>query len=131
MFDPSDGRRHVAAAARDRQVLGSRADGLGSARRAGKDVRRKEVDRRLAKPCGDVGIDRVFVDLARGADLQQPSGLDHADAGSHGHRFCLIMGDIEDGGAENGLDAFKFEAHFAAQLGVQRGERLVHQIDRG
>jgi len=30
-----------------------------------------------------MGVDRVFVDLARCADLHQPSGLDHADAGSH------------------------------------------------
>ena len=30
MFDPRDGCRHVSAAARDRQVLGARADGLGA-----------------------------------------------------------------------------------------------------
>jgi len=49
MLDSLDGRRHVYAAARDRQVLGSRANGPGSARRSRKDVRRKQVDRGLAK----------------------------------------------------------------------------------
>ena len=36
MFDPRDGCRHVSAAARDRQVLGARANGLGAGRNVGK-----------------------------------------------------------------------------------------------
>ena len=36
MLDPLDGRLNVAAAARGRQVLGARADGPGTGRRAGK-----------------------------------------------------------------------------------------------
>ena len=40
------------------------------------------------------------------------------------------MGDIEDGGAELLLDALQLEAKVGAQLGVERGERLVHQVDR-
>ena len=76
-----------------------------------------------------MGVDRVLIDLARRADLHQPSGLDHADTGSHGHRFGLIVGNIEDGRPEIGLDALKFKAHFAAQFGVERRERFVHEID--
>jgi hypothetical protein len=31
---------------------------------------------------------------------------------------------------EIGLDALEFKPHFTTQLGIQRRERLVHQIDR-
>ena len=64
VLDPFDGRLYVAAAARDRQVLGARADGPGPARRTGKEGRRQQIDRRLAKPRGDMNVDRVLVDLA-------------------------------------------------------------------
>src|SRR6185503_21225087 len=130
MLDPLDGRLYVTAAARDRQVFGARANGHGPARRTGKESRRQQVDRRLAKPRGDMSVDRVLVDLARRTYLQQPPALDDTDARSHGHRFGLIMGDIEDGRAEIGLDTLEFKPHFTTQLGIQRRERLVHQIDR-
>ena len=104
---------------------------LAARRHAGEQGRGQQVDRGLAEPRGDIGVDRILVDLPRRSDLHQPAGLDHADPRRHGHGFGLIVGDIEDGGAEIGLDALEFEPHLAAQLGVQRGQRLVHQIDRG
>ncbi len=39
------------------------------------------------------------------------------------------MRHIEDRGSQLALDALELEAQFGAKLGVQRGERLVHQID--
>ena len=120
MLDPLDGRLYVAAAARDRQVLGARANGHGPARHTGKESRRQQVDRRLAKPRGDMSIDRVLVDLARRTYLQQPPALNDTDALSHGHRFSLIMGDIDYGRAKIGLDTLQFKPHFTAQLGIQR-----------
>ena len=131
MLDPLDRRRHVAAAARDRQVLGACANGRGVGRHAGKETCRKQVYHRLAKPRGDIGVDRVLVNLARRTNLHELPCLDHADARGHGHRFGLIVGDVQDGRSEIGLDALELKAHFAAQLGVQRGERFVHEIDRG
>ena len=103
----------------------------GACRHTGKQGRRQQVDRRLAKPRGDMGVDRVLIDLAWCSYLQQPPALDDTDARRHRHRFGLIMGDIENGCAEIGLDTLQFKPHFTAQLGVQRGERFVHQIDRG
>ena len=47
------------------------------------------------------------------------------------HRLGLVVGDIEDGRAELLLDALELEPQFGAQLGVERGQRLVHQVDRG
>src|SRR5436305_146628 len=65
MFDSPDRRRHVSAAAHDGQVFGSRANDLGSARRAGKDVRRQEIDRGLAKPCGARNAKAMFSNTVR------------------------------------------------------------------
>ena len=70
------------------------------------------------------------VDLARRADLDQPARLDDADAVGHGHGLGLVVGDVEDGGAELLLDALQLEPEVGAELGVERGERLVHQVDR-
>ncbi len=39
------------------------------------------------------------------------------------------MRDVEDGGAEIVLDVLQLQPQIGAQLGVERGERLVHQID--
>src|SRR5205823_2006539 len=92
MFDTPDGCRHVSTAGRNHQVLRPRANRRSAGWRAGKYLRRQKVYRRLTKPCRDMGVDRVLIDLARRADLHQPSGLDLADTGSHGHRFGLIVG---------------------------------------
>jgi len=116
MFDTPDGCRHVSTAGRNHQVLRPRANRRSAGWRAGKYLRRQKVYRRLTKPCRDMGVDRVLIDLARRADLHQPSGLDHADTGSHGHRFGLIVGNIEDGRPEIGLDALKFKAHSPRSL---------------
>ena len=48
----------------------------------------------------------------------------------HGHGLDLVVRDVEDGGAELLLDALQLEPQIGAQLGVERGQRLVHQVDR-
>ena len=55
--------------------------------------------------------------------------LEHADPVGHGHGLDLVVGDVEDGGAELALDALELDPQVRAQLGVERGERLVHQVD--
>ena len=56
--------------------------------------------------------------------------IQDADAVGHGHGLDLVVGDIQQRGAEFLLDALQLDAHLAAQLGVERGQWLVHQIDR-
>ena len=130
VLDPVDAAV-AAGGAGDLEVLGAGADGLrpggrgGAGQKAGGD----EVDRRLAEAGGDMEVRRALVDFARGADLDEPAGFEDADAVGHGHRLGLVVGNVEDGGAEVALDVLELEAHLGAELGVERGERLVHQVD--
>ena len=75
-------------------------------------------------------VGRLGVDLARRADLHQHALGEDADAVGHGHRLDLVVRDVEHGRAELGLDALQLEPQIGAQLGVERGQRLVHQVDR-
>jgi len=48
-----------------------------------------------------------------------------ADALSQGHRFNLVVSDVEDGSLESAVDSGKFGAHPNPELGGEVGERLV------
>ena len=41
------------------------------------------------------------------------------------------MRHVEDRRSQLALDALELEAQFRTKLGIQRGERLIHQIDGG
>ena len=112
-------------------MLGAHPDGMRRRRgcHIGKHAPRQEIDPRLAQPGGDMDIGRVVVDLPGRIDLHQMALLDDADARRHGHGLDLVMGHIEDGGAHVLLDALQLEAKLGAQLGVEGGQRLVHQED--
>ena len=49
------------------------------------------------------------------------------DPVGQGHRFDLIVGDVEHRDAEFSREVFDFVAHFLAQPGVEIAERLVHE----
>jgi hypothetical protein len=91
---------------------------------------RQEIDRRRAEPARDITVRRRLVDFAWRADLQKLAIPNDADARSHGHGFDLVMGHIKDRCTELDLNALELEAQFGAQLGIERRERLVHQINR-
>ena len=57
--------------------------------------------------------------------------VEHADMGGHGHRFDLVMGDIEEGRTKVGLDVLEFNAQVGAKFGVEGTEGFVHQVDGG
>ncbi len=52
--------------------------------------------RRADKP-GDKHIFRLVVEIVRGINLHNVAELHHADAVAHGHRFRLIVGDVDGG----------------------------------
>ena len=93
-----------------------------AARHSGK-AGRQEIDRRRAEPARDVTIARVFVDLARRADLDQRAVPDHADAGGHRHGLDLIVGHVEDRRAE--LDAGSASAPAAVRRAAWRRARTA------
>ena len=79
----------------------------------------------------DEQVDRAVVELLRRADLLQHALAHHRDAVAHGHRLDLVVGDVDGGDAEVVLQLGDLGAHLHAQLGVEVGERLVHQEGRG
>ena len=100
------------------------------AQRAGAlDRRFEQVDAGAAEEGRDAGVGRAVIDLVRGADLQDLAGLHERDAAGHGHRLHLVVGDIDEGGAEAAVQIGKLAAHMDAQARIEIGERLVHQED--
>ena len=57
---------------------------------------------------------------------RRPS-LHDRDAVAHGHGLDLVVGDVDGGGAQPLVQPRDLGAGLDAQLGVQVGERLVHQ----
>ena len=67
---------------------------------------------------------------ARRIDLLQDAVLQQRDSVAHGHRFDLVVGDVDRRGAQPVLELGDLGAHLDAELGVEIAERLVHQEDR-
>jgi hypothetical protein len=74
---------------------------------------------------------RVFVDLPRRAELADLARLHDHDAVGDDQRLLLVVGDIEGGDAELLLDQADVLPEADPDLGVQCGERLVHQEHLG
>ena len=72
---------------------------------------------------------RPVVEADRGVDLLQHAVLEHGDAVAHGHRLDLVMGDVDRGDAQAVLQRGDLGAGLHPQLGVEVGQRLVHQED--
>jgi len=54
-------------------------------------------------------------------------GAENRDAVAHGHRLDLIMCHVERGDAELGVEKLELGPHLDAEIGVEIGERLIHQ----
>ena len=80
-----------------------------------------------AEEVGHVGVRGLLVDLARGADLHDPARVHHRQPVGHGQRLLLVVGDVEEGDADAFLQRLQLDLERAAQLGVERAERLVEQ----
>ena len=53
--------------------------------------------------------------------------MHHGDPRRHRHRLDLVVGDIDDGGADALMQPLDLHPHLDAQLGVEIGERFVEQ----
>ena len=113
---------------RDRPVVGA-DEPRAPARGVERDV--DEVHRRAADEAGDEAVDRGVVEGLRGADLLEDALVHDRDPRAHRHRLDLVVGDVDDGRLEPLVEAGDLGAGLDAQLGVEVGERLVHQEDRG
>ena len=72
-------------------------------------------------------VGRTLVDRVRRVALQQPAVPQHRHAVGHHERLLLVVGDDDEGDADLVLQALQLHLHGAAQLLVERAERLVEQ----
>ena len=87
----------------------------------------QQVHRRRADEAGHELVDRVVVQLARRGALLQLAAAEHGDPVPHGHRLDLVVRHVDRGDAEAALQLGDLAAGLHPQLGVQVGQRLVHQ----
>src|SRR5690606_32705009 len=86
-----------------------------------------EVHGRRTDETGDEQVGGVVVQLLRGAHLLHPTGPHHHYPVAERHRLGLVMGDVDSGGAELLLQPRHLGTHLYPQLGIQVGQRLVHE----
>ena len=86
---------------------------------------------RYTEEVGDVGIGGLVVDLLRRPELDDPSLVHDSQAIGHRERLFLIVGDAQEGDPNLLLQRTELDLEYAAELGVQRSQRLVEEQDRG
>src|SRR3990172_3668049 len=69
----------------------------------------------------------ILVDGGRLAHPLDPASVHHGDRVGHGHRFFLIVGDVDEGDSNLLLDALQLDLHLFAKLQVEGAQRLVEQ----
>ncbi len=89
----------------------------------------EQVHRGRADEAGDEDVVGVVVHVARGVALLQVAVLEDRDPVAHRHGLGLVVGDVDRGDAEAALQRSDLGAGLHAQLGVEVGQRLVHEED--
>ena len=89
----------------------------------------EEVHLRGTDEGADEQVGRIVVQVLRGVDLLDEAVLHDDDAGSHGHSFGLVMGNVDEGGLQALMQLGDLSTHLNAQLRVEVGERLVEEED--
>src|SRR5262249_49865041 len=69
----------------------------------------------------------LLVDLDRRAPLLDAALVEHGQAGAHGQRLFLVVGDVDDADPYLTLEALELELHLLAEFRIQRPQRLVEQ----
>ena len=120
--DVAEPRRH-----RDRPVAGA-----DERRRAALIVDRDvdEVHRRAADEARDEPVERGVVEGLRGPDLHQKAFAHDGDPRAHRHGLDLVVGHVDDGRLQALVEPGDLGTRLDAQLGVEVGERFVHEEDR-
>ena len=83
----------------------------------------EQVHLRRADEAGDEEVGGLVVELERGVDLLQVAELHHRDPVAHRHRLDLVVGDVDGGDAEVGLEL--------GDVGAGRTRILASRFDSG
>src|SRR6185295_16713390 len=103
------------------------AEGNVPIARPRRSVEGEEVHGRRTDKIGDEHARRPIVDLLRCADLFDPALIHHGDAVGRRHRLELIMRYIDRGRIDTVVQVAQLAAHQAAEFGIERSQRLIHQ----
>ena len=90
-----------------------------------------EVHLRRAHHLPDVGVQGMFVELVRGAGLDDAPVAQHPDALPHTEGLELVRRRVEHRRPELPVQALELRAHVVAELGVEVGQGLVEQQQPG
>ena len=90
-----------------------------------------EVHLRGADEAGNKEVAGLLVELGGGIHLLHDAVLHDDDAGTERHGLGLVVRDVDNRGAEAVVQLGDLGAHLDTELGVEVGERLVHEIDLG
>jgi len=90
----------------------------------------EDVHRWRADEAGDENGCRLGIQGARSGILLDRPVPQQDDLICHAHRLGLVVGDVDHGDAEALLESANLAPHLLAQLGVEIGQRLVHQAHR-
>ena len=89
----------------------------------------EEVHLRCTDEAGNELVVRLIVQVHGRIDLLDVAELHDDDTGAHGHRFDLVMGNIDEGRLQALVQRRDLGTHGGTQLSVQVGQRLVEQED--
>ncbi len=91
------------------------------------DVAGHGVHGRAADEARHEEVGRFGVDVLGCADLLQHAVVEHRDPVAHRHRLDLVVGDVDDRRRQAALQLHQLRTRLHPQLGVEVGERLVHE----
>ena len=124
----ADGKRPALAARRRRQDEAGRSAQGRALGAQGRDLADEEIQ--LADKIGDVAIDRRIIEPAGAAELLDAAVAHDGNGVAHRQRLLLVVGHQDEGDADLALQILQLDLHVAAQLAVERCQRLVEQQHR-
>ncbi len=89
----------------------------------------QQIDAWRADQLGNKSGGRAIINILGGTDLDDAPLIEHPDAVSHGEGFDLVVGDKDRGRSQCFLQVLQLHTQRLTQLGIQVGERFVHQED--
>lgn len=90
----------------------------------------EEIHGGAADEAGHKQVGRAGVEGVGGIHLLQAAIFHDGDAVAHGHGFHLVVGDVDEGGAQLHVQLADLGPRLHPQLGVEVGEGLIHQKHR-
>src|SRR3989442_46781 len=126
------GRGFVKSSGRDPRDPGGKP-GLGGQldlerrpfRRSTADGYGDEIHRGGANKARHKHVRRMLIHDSWRCDLLQHAILHECNTVTKGHRFDLVVRDVEKSSAKSAVDLLQLDTHVPAKLGVQAGEWLV------